>query len=425
MQFGPRLQELQCYDAEPAIRLQSVFPERSLTFRHCVTLLAFVLAGAAVPGFAQDQAPLRPEAASMPCGRSDPASIRTANETGGIPMFLERSEAGKAFHLVRESTRANVATVLWATGTLQETRILEVPVDSVSRRVTFAFSTDTAGTQLELRQPSGAKIEQGAGGAEITELHCGRIVTVSSPAVGTWQARISGRGRFWLQAQAQSDIYFIAAEFVQLGGRPAHEGLFRIPGQPLAGKPATLQVSMSAQAARTTDFFLAGEDGRKIQAVRLRPKNSDREFLEFVGEVKLPSLPFRVAVEGRDLRGHPYQRFFASLNHAESVEVSPVREFDELTPSSIAEAKFTVRNLGVPRTFKITVTDTRGFVGDVEPRELALGAGESGTIRVRLQVPAAPPPGAEDEVVVVAASTADPPTSNSAVARFSVASPPR
>src|SRR6476661_5141896 len=51
------------------------------------------------------------------CGPADPAYIHAANETGGIPMFLQRSEAAKAFHLVRESTRNNVATVFWATGT--------------------------------------------------------------------------------------------------------------------------------------------------------------------------------------------------------------------------------------------------------------------------------------------------------------------
>src|SRR5208282_1826523 len=71
-------------------------------------------------GFGQTQSstnrsrPFGPDA----CGPADPAYIRAANETGGIPMFLQRSEATKAFHLMRESTRNNVSTVLWATGTL-------------------------------------------------------------------------------------------------------------------------------------------------------------------------------------------------------------------------------------------------------------------------------------------------------------------
>ena len=33
-------------------------------------------------------------------------------------MFLQRSEVAKAFHLVSESTRSNVQTVFWATGSL-------------------------------------------------------------------------------------------------------------------------------------------------------------------------------------------------------------------------------------------------------------------------------------------------------------------
>src|SRR5947207_12950184 len=70
------------------------------------------------------------------CGPADPAYIRTANETGGIPMFLQRSEAAKAFHLVRESTRNNVATVFWPTGALDgKTHTTEISVDPVPERL--------------------------------------------------------------------------------------------------------------------------------------------------------------------------------------------------------------------------------------------------------------------------------------------------
>ncbi len=61
-------------------------------------------------------------------------------------MFLQRSEATKAFHLVRESTRNNVSTVLWATGTLNgQPKTVRIPVDSVTQRITFTFSVDTKG----------------------------------------------------------------------------------------------------------------------------------------------------------------------------------------------------------------------------------------------------------------------------------------
>jgi von Willebrand factor A domain-containing protein 7 len=357
------------------------------------------------------------------CGPADPAYIHTANETGGIPMFLQRSEAAKAFHLVRESTRNNVTTVFWATETLDgKPRIITIPVDSVTERLTFTFSIDTKGSQLKLTQPSGGAIAEGLAGTEVTELNCGRIVTINSPEAGEWRAEISGTGRYWIEAQGQSDIHFIAVEFVKEGGRPGHEGLFRIQGQPLAGRPAILQASLSASSTKTTEFYLVTENGRTIQKLHVHAINGDREFLEFLGSVELPSVPFRVAVNGRDSNGKPYQRFYANLFHAESVEIIPKLDFDELAAGTTRQALFTVRNIGSPRTFSITVTDAHQFVSKVEPKELALGAGESGTIRVDLTVPAETRPGVGDDLVIVARSTAGTHTLNSSVVHLSVSS---
>jgi hypothetical protein len=338
-------------------------------------------------------------------------------------MFLQRSEAPKAFHLVRESTRNNVPTVFWATGTLDgKPQSITIPVDSVTKRITFTFSVDTKGNQLNLTQPSGGAITEGLAGTEDTELNCGRILTVSSPEAGVWRAEITGTGRYWIEAQAQSDIYFVSVEFVKEGGRPGHEGLFRIQGQPVAGTAATLRASLSASATKTTEFYLVTEQGQTIQKLQMHAVNSGREFLEFVGSVDLPNMPFRVAVIGRDSNGKQYQRFFSNLFHAESVEVSAKLDFDELSAGSTKQVQFTLRNIGFPRTFKMTVTDTHQFVSKVEPKELALGAGESGTVRVDLAVPAGTSPGVGDDLVVVAQSTAGPPTSNSSVVHLSVSS---
>ncbi|HET8924536.1 MAG TPA: hypothetical protein VFN26_16250 [Candidatus Acidoferrum sp.] len=357
------------------------------------------------------------------CGPADPAYIHTANETGGVPLFLQRSEAAKAFHQVRESTRNNVSTVFWATGGLEsKPQTITIPVDSVTKRITFTFSVDSKGSQLKLTQPSGGAIVDGLAGTEFTELNCGRILTVSSPEAGEWRAEIAGTGRFWLEAQAQSDIFFVNVEFVRLGSRPGHEGLFRIQGQPVAGTPATLQASLSATATKTTEFYLVTELGQPVQKLQMHAANADREFLEFTGNVNLPSTPFRVAVSGRDSNGKQYQRFFAALFHAESVEVSPKLDFDELSPGTTHQAAFTVRNIGAPRTFKLTVTDARQFVSKVEPKELALGAGESGTVRVDLTVPAGTAPGVGDDLVIVSQSTVGPATSNSSVVHLSVSS---
>jgi uncharacterized membrane protein len=152
----------------------------------------------------------------------------------------------------------------------------------------------------------------------------------------------------------------------------------------------------------------------------LHADSADREFLEFHGTLELPKDSFRVAVTGRDRKGRSYQRFFPALFRAETVEVLPEHFIDELRAGSTTQVTFVLRNVGVTGTFKITVTDGHQFVDQVIPRELTLGTGESGSVRVQITVPAGTAPGLGDDVVVVATSSAGSAASNSSVVHFSV-----
>jgi hypothetical protein len=339
-------------------------------------------------------------------------------------MFLQPAETAKAFHLVRETTRNDMSTALWATGSLDGPgQTAEIPVDSTSRRITFAFSTASEGSTIKIVSPSGAVLTPGGTNTEITELRCGRIVTVVSPEPGTWHVDLSGKGKFWIEVQVQSDIHFLRAEFVKEGGRPGHAGFFRIEGQPVAGKPAMIRTSISAEGARNTEFYLANERGELIQKLQLRAV--DRAGEEFMGTADLPNVPFRVAVTGIDGSGKQYQRFYSSLFHAESLEVSWNHAFDELAAGSTRQAQFTIRNTGPDGTFKVTAVDAHQFAAKVEPAELTLASGQSGTVIINLSVPAGAQAGTGNDVVVMATSTAGPSTSNSSVVHFSVVAPGR
>ena len=273
-------------------------------------------------------------------------------------------------------------------------------------RITFAFSFGAEGDNVTIVAPSRGAITQNSSDTEITELRCGRIVTVASPDIGNWHIELTGKGRFWVEAQAQSDIHFVDLEFVRAGGRPGHEGWFRIDGQPIAGRPATIRALLSSAEARTVQFYLAGERGETIRTLQLQPLNSTEEFF---GTVDLPGMPFRIAVKGLDSNGRQYQRFFAHLFHPGGVEVSWNRTFDELPAGSSRQAEFTVRNTGYSRTFRLTVTDTRHFVSKVEPTEFTLGPDQLETVRVALTVPPGTSQAIGDDVVVVARARQAPP----------------
>ena len=70
------------------------------------------------------------------------------------------------------------------------------------------------------------------------QFQAGRIVTIEKPAPGPWKVTVSGKGMFFLVAQAKSDLSLDDARFVEEGGRPGHEGLFPIKGPPRRGVAA-------------------------------------------------------------------------------------------------------------------------------------------------------------------------------------------
>lgn len=361
-------------------------------------------------------------ATSNPCARASPAYIRIATETGGLPWFLQRSEAGKVGHFMRESSGNNRETLLWATGTLERggSRSFALPVDSTVERLTFSLSVDTPGSAITLTRPSGAVVVFNDPNTETTELLCGRVVTVVSPEPGAWRADISGSGTFWFQSTARTEIFLSGVEFVKLGGRPGHEGMFRISGQPLAGAPATLELHLSGPV-RTASFKLVTLDGEMIKPIALKTISTGADETEYSGEFELPQQPFRVVAAGEDQKGNAYQRFYPGLFHAETVEVTRLGDlFDDLPPGKTTAVKFNVRNIGPPSNFRIVAADSKRFVSRVDPEALSLETGASATVTVDLSVPPGTPPGTGLDLTITAASTSSPVTTNSAVAHLSV-----
>jgi von Willebrand factor A domain-containing protein 7 len=355
------------------------------------------------------------------CGPADSSYIHMANETGGQPMFLQRSEATKAMHLMRETSRNNVEIILRATARLGGEDTFVVPVDSSVTRITFTLSLDTKGGALTLIRPSGGSVETGQDRVEDTMLNCGRIVTIEAPERGDWHAVVRGSGTFWLSAQAQSEIYFVTAQFVAVGGRPGHEGLFRISGEPLADHPATLQVNLSTRAVRSVEFQLVAEDGKVIQAIPMKRETDDPNDSEFFGTFELPRQPFRVAAVGTDLEGEAFERQFRTLFHAATVEVKSSPGIEDLPAGRTTAIAFTVRNVGDADTFRVTALDTKRFLARTEPAQLELSARQSGTFVVEMAVPQETAAGTEGELSVVVKGAAGSEAQNSAVAHFSVA----
>ena len=325
------------------------------------------------------------------CGPVDPIYIKGATETGGQPFPMSPTEVGKSSRIMESSLLPEM--MLWASGNSEDSYV--IPVDPTVGRMMFSGTFDATGGSLTLMAPDGSVIQQGDR-IEDTPLNCGRIITVDAPASGTWHVRMAPSGRFWLTVHAKSDVSLTDAAFVEHDARPESDRLVKIQGEPIAGKPATLRVSVST-TFKSPAFQLVALDGRALQSVDLQSADE----AEFIGTITPPIEPFRVLVNGRDASGIRTQRVWPGLFHGEFVEVVP-------PPGETAFAgterpvTFTIRNHGPAVRLNLVSSDHRGKVIAVEPPTLELGPGAEGNATVQLKVPAEARPGSEASIRLTA-----------------------
>jgi len=345
------------------------------------------------------------------CGRVDPTYIRTAEATGGQPMFLQPSEMAAAGHLMRASVSSSSDALLYATAHLGgQKRSYSVPIDTTVKSVTFTLSFDAPGTKMTLQRPSGSTVVSG-GGVEISEWTCGRIITVDSPEKGDWRIGLSGTGRFWLRVEVKSELYLLTAGFMVLGGRPGHEGYFRIPGQPLAGRPQLLRVTLSGKL-QSSEFRFVSASGDILEPFRMEGGDSDDDDHEYMGTVKLPAQPFRVAVSGHDENGLPFERWYLPEFRATTVQIQAPDAPDEIPAGSTSQLAFMVNNFGASDTFQVIAVDSLGTILQAQPAQPTIAQNASAKVTVPLAVPAEARVGSRITVTITATSTSHPEITN-------------
>ncbi len=346
-----------------------------------------------------------------PCASADPVYAKIANATGGQQYLLRASEVEKS-GAVMGSKLLHSANILFAGGVLRkgEPRDFQIPVDSTVESVSFSVTVECK-ESIAVWRPSGDFITPGgSAGFSDTEMVAGRIVTVTRPETGPWRVRVSGAGQYSVSVLAKSDLDLIGFDFVRLGGRPGHEGLFPIKGQPTS--PDQMARARLSGPFQTATFKLLSEAGDTLQTLTLT--TTDRE--EFIGNLRLPEQPFRVAVEGADERGLPYQRVLGHRMELQTIEITPLTPVEELRAGTTTKMSFQVRNLGTAGVFQASIVWLgRNFIRTPPPMRLTLPTGGAAAIEADVDVPADATPGAE-VTISVAVTRKTPPTSENGLA---------
>ncbi len=371
---------------------------------------ANVLAQASQPNVSRPFAP-------GSCGPVDPTYIRTAEATGGIPFFFQRSEVAQATKFMMASSGENHVTVLWAKGTLQSSsRDFVVPIDSSLTKIVFVLSADNHATKMEVFDSGGTPLSTSRQ-SDTTDFTCGRYIATTDLPPANYRVHVTGTGRFWVSVQGKSEIFLHRVEFVEPGGRPGHEGLFPIHGQPIVGRRAHLRANISGPA-KEVSFALISPESKQLNFVAMKRVEKDADDQEFDGILDLPIQPFRIVAVGRDEKGESFQRTLEAQFRPATIEIALLNAPD-LIAGKTSILTYKVTNLGAGDNFRV-VGVCAHWPAQASHSELSLRQGESANVKVPISVPTGTSSYTNVDIVLTATSTRDLDNSNGVVHSFEV-----
>jgi hypothetical protein len=241
-----------------------------------------------------------------PCDRKiDPSYITVAEGSGGQVQLFQPSEASGSLALMEAHLKGNEETIFRASGTLSGEKEFTFSVDPSVESVTFSAFIQCM-KSIDMFSPSG-EILAAAPNSKQYNFISGRIITIATPERGEWKIHISGSGYFSVVAEAKTSITF-DARFVQLGGRPAHEGYFPIERLPKRNQPETLSIEFEGPV-RSAHVKLINRDGELLQNLQLEKIQNDQDSFDLLGSLTIASETFRIVIEGEDQNGFHFQRY--------------------------------------------------------------------------------------------------------------------
>jgi hypothetical protein len=216
--------------------------------------------------------------------------------------MMEPAELARSGDLMTWHQR-HTESVFRAVGELSGgSREFAFPVDSEIDSLAVSISVQCKGA-VAILEPSGSD----AVGDRI-EYRAGRAMRIVHPAPGVWKVRVTGRGVFFVTAEAISPVSLDQPKFVAPGVRPGESALATKP-TPALGSEAMLAVRVSG-ARQAVKLGVVNPTGDLLETL---DAESTSERGDYLARLRLRHAAFRVAVAGLDSHGWPFQRLHPAM----------------------------------------------------------------------------------------------------------------
>lgn len=363
------------------------------------------------------------EKAAMAAVAFNPLTSRSARtylralteQTGGVLFNVARGEVDDVAPTLLSLSDPSTAIVLTrrVQGAVGSSTTVPVPLDESFRSpVTFMVTSSTSAglPTFELRRPDGTLVQAGQPGVIRRVLSSVITFAIDSPAVGTWQATLTGGGAAVLRVFGPTSLRVNGVRYLVPGTivpRPESD-IGPLSGQPVAGARLLAEVRLT-NGVGTTVVSLRRQDGTLLAS----PATTALDPRRFQATVTIPGEIFLLELAGRTIKGNPYLRQIPIAIVPRTVEIRATPILAEAGPGTEALVDLDVTNAsGAPASYQLQVSSTLAWPRIV-PGPFTIDAGATATVSLHVTVPAGTSTGTRNDLVVLVQDPSSPSARNS------------
>ncbi|KAK6540242.1 hypothetical protein TWF694_009057 [Orbilia ellipsospora] len=209
----------------------------------------------------------------------------------------------------------------------------------------------------------------------------------SVTTTGIYRIAFNSVTDYSLSVSGQSKLYLSSFNFVELAGRPGHEGRFSILDSPLSGERKEVEAIVHGNFTsgkfefRTKDDMpLAEQDSIKIDDYC---KHHGTRFQGNTTEI--PASDFMVYFKGINHKGEPFQRARLYMVSPTRVQINMPRIISLKVGQTENVTVEIVNRNNITDTFDLFAVDSENIVKAVSASSILLDAGASGNLAIQLQ----------------------------------------
>jgi hypothetical protein len=351
-------------------------------------------------------------AVSYPVGTTssiDNSYFDISAATGGQVFIISPKEAGQLAQLADILNSGYYTQLVSIDDTLTSgsPKTIEFTVDSTLDTLLISVSLLQSAKVTVLR-PDGTTVNSGDAGVKLMSLSQASSYQIDHPAAGTWKIVLDGKGRFTANVGGSSPVSFSHLNFMELQEDTQDPGYFPVQGYPVAGVPQTIEAMVSGDTS-DVHFEFRAKDGTLLGSVTdlIVDSTPGAQTMFAALNVNLPTQPFRVYAVGKDANGNPFERVLSNLIVPQTVAVAGPGS-QELPQDTDTTYVFKVTNYGAADKFTLSAVDDRGFMLNLTPAAVSIGAGETQEVSVVLHPGAASALGTVSTMTFMALPASDP-----------------